>query len=83
VDLGQVETAMGLCAATGHDLVEVNLAAMSAPETPFEPLWRLALREAYLRNGALLLESWESCLNEARMPSPSLWEAIMAYPHPV
>lgn len=83
VDLGQMETAMGLCAATGHDLVEVNLAAMSAPETPLEPLWRLALREAYLRNGALLLESWESCLNEARMPSPSMWEAIMAYPHPV
>ncbi|MEP6984597.1 MAG: ATP-binding protein [Chloroflexota bacterium] len=83
VEMGQLEMALALCATQGLPLIQLDMAALVAKDTPFEENWRLALREAYLNNGALMIDHWESTLNEARMPSPALWEAIVAYPQTV
>ena len=82
-EMGQIEMALALCATQGLPLVQIDMAALAAKETPLEENWRLALREAYLHNGALFVDHWESALNEARMPSPALWESLAAYPQTV
>jgi hypothetical protein len=82
--MGQVETAAALCAAYNLPLVSVDLAALTDVDTPFDTGWRLALREAYLSSGALLLDSWESALSESHhQPDPALWDALVNYPRPV
>lgn len=83
VEMGQLEMALALCASQGLPLVRVDMAALAAKDAALEENWRLALREAYLNNGALMVDHWESALNEARMPSPALWESLAAYPQTV
>lgn len=84
LEMGQLETALALCARQQMTLVRVDLTALAAKEIPLEESWRLALREAYLNNAALFIEHWESALNETtHMPSPALWAALVAYPQPV
>ncbi len=82
-EMGQIEMALALCSSQGLPLIQIDMAALAAKDTPLEENWRLALREAYLNNGALLVDHWESALNEARMPSPALWESLVAYPQTV
>ncbi len=83
IEMGQLETALALCATQGQPLVHIDMVALAAKEMPLEDAWRLALREGYLNNAALLVDHWESALNESRMPSPALWESLAAYPHTV
>src|SRR6185369_12005646 len=66
IEMGQHEMALALCATQGLPLIQIDMAALVAKETPIDENWRLALREAYLNNGALLVDHWESALNEAR-----------------
>lgn len=82
-EMGQMEMALALCASQGLPLIQIDMAALVAKDSALEENWRLALREAYLHNGALLVDHWESVLNEARMPSPALWESLLAYPQTV
>lgn len=81
--VGQRETAAALCAEIDLPLVSVDLAQLTALEIPFDTAWRLALREAYLDDGALLLDRWESCLTDEKLPPEDFWSALAAYPRPV
>lgn len=83
-EMGQLETALALCAPKQLTLVQVDMSALVAKDTPLEDNWRLALREAYLNNAALYIDHWESALGEtSRMPSPSIWASLLAYPQTV
>jgi hypothetical protein len=82
-EMGQLEMALALCAAQGLPLVNIDMTALAAKETPLEDNWRLALREGYLNNGAVFVDHWESALGESRVPSPALWESLLAYPQTV
>lgn len=83
IEMGQLEMALALCASQGLSLLHIDMTALAAKETPLEENWRLALREGYLNNVAVFVDHWESALNEARMPSPALWESLLAYPQTV
>jgi len=81
--VGQRETAAALCAERGWPLVTVDLAQLMALDIPFSVAWPLALREAYLADGGLFLDHWESCLTEDKLPPENFWSALTAFPHPV
>lgn len=81
--MGESETAAALCAPLGMPLVQMDLPALSALEMGFDLAWRLALREGYLNRGAVLLDGWESCLNDHSQPPLALWQALLDYPFPV
>jgi MoxR-like ATPase len=96
--VGRADTARALCAHLGLALVVIDLEALKALDTAgtlsLAQGWRLALREATLtgaaangssQNGAaLLLDNWESALNEAtQQPPADLWDALTVYPYPV
>jgi len=81
--MGQVEVASALCAAYTLPLVSIDAAALAGLEMPPELAYRLALREGYLNRAAILIDGWESCLNENGQPAPALWESLSAYPAPV
>ncbi len=83
-EMGQLETALALCAPQRQTLVQIDMTALVSKEVPLENSWRLALREAYLNNAVLYIDHWESVLGEStRMPSPALWASILAYPQTV
>jgi len=82
-DIGQAETAAALCSDYDLPLVRIKLAELTELELDFTLAWKLALREAYLLNGAVLFDEWKYCLNEAGDVPIELWEAIQAFPHPV
>jgi len=83
VEMGQLETALALCASQNLPLVQIDMTVLAAKETPLEDNLRLALREGYLSNGAIFIDHWESALGEIRMPSPAVWESLLAYPQTV
>jgi hypothetical protein len=65
-------------------LVTADMALLRELELDFNLAWRLALREAYLADAALLLEKWDAALEDtSAQPAPALWDAILAYPRPV
>ncbi len=77
---GRRSTAAALC----NPLVQVDLEHLQELAIEFELAWALAIREARLIGGGLLLYSWESCLDEdSGQPPAKLWDAILAYPYPV
>jgi hypothetical protein len=80
--MGQVEVASALCAHYSLPLVRIDTAALAALELS-ELGYRLALREGYLNRAAIVIDGWESALNESGQPSPALWESISTYPAPV
>ena len=80
---GQSETAARLCAEYNWPLISVDMARLAALDIPSDLAWRLALREASLAGGALLLDRWESCLDDKRQPSAELWTALLDYRQPV
>ncbi len=79
----QYEIAALLCAAYDTPLVITDVATLADLDLPFVQAWRLALREAYLRNAALLLDHWEVVLREIGQPPTELWQALLEYPLPV
>ncbi len=81
--MGESETAAALCAPLNMPLMVMDLPALSALESGFDLGWRLALREGYLHQAAVLLDSWETCLNDHLHPPPALWQALLDYPFPV
>lgn len=80
---GQRDTAAALCSQQRMWLLSVDVARLAALEIPFDQAWRLALRESYLANGAVLFDGWQHCLGENQQPLPELWSAIQDYPRPV
>ncbi len=76
---GRRATAAALC----EPLVEVDLGRLQNLPLAFERAWQLAIREARLCGGALLLHEWESCLDERGDPPASLWDALLNFEHPV
>jgi hypothetical protein len=76
---GRRATAAQLC----DPLVQVDLARLQSLPIPFELAWQLAIREARLVGGALLLDNWESCLEEDGQPPAKLWDALLAFAHTV
>jgi hypothetical protein len=80
---GQHEAAAAFCAQFGLPLMRVNMAALTALETPIEQLWSWTLREGRLLNAGLLIDKWESCLDERGEPMPLFWGALLDYPGPV
>lgn len=81
---GRNAAAAALCAEYGLPLVSVDLALLNKLDIPFSLAWKLAIREARLANAALLLDSWESCLDEeTTMPPTDLWAAIEPFERPV
>jgi hypothetical protein len=80
---GRNAAAAALCAEYGLPLVSVDLAQLGKLEIPFALGWNLALREARLANAALLLDSWESCLDDESMPPAELWSALQTFERPV
>jgi hypothetical protein len=81
--MGESETAATLCAPLGLPLLEMDLTGLAALESGFDLAWRLALREGYLHRAAILLDGWESCLNDHFQPPYPLWTALLDYPYPV
>lgn len=81
--MGQIETAAALCASYQLPLLSADVAGLAALEITLEPAWRLALREGYLHNAALLLDGWESALDDHQRVSPAFWDALVDYPYPV
>lgn len=81
--MGEAETAAALCAGYGMVLVRVDLPGLAALEGTFDLNWRLAVREAYLHQAAILLDGWESCLNDQFQPPQAFWDALLEYPRPV
>lgn len=81
--MGQAETAAALCAAYDLPLLSIDLATLGGRDLSFELHWGLALREGYLAGAGLLLDGWETCLNERREPSVAFWQAVLNYPLPV
>jgi hypothetical protein len=79
----QTEAAVAFCAQLNLPLITIDLTALAALELPLDTTWRLALREAYLADAALLLMGWESCLNEQSQPAPELWESLLDYQRPI
>ena len=82
-EMGQCELAAVVCAEFGLPLVRVDLERLRAQATPFSLTWRLALREAYLRDTAVLFDGWEHILDDERQPPAELWSALLAYERPV
>ena len=76
---GRRARAAALCAEVGLPLIGADLSRLQTLSVPFGLAWRLALREARLAEAALLLYGWESCLDEAALPPPDLWAALLAY----
>ena len=81
--MGEGETAAALCAPYEIPLLQIDLPALNELEGGFELGWRLALREGYLNRAAVLLDGWESCLNEHFLPPLVFWQALLDYPLPV
>lgn len=82
--MGQREAAAFLCTQYALPLVVAKISQLIKAPIPFDLSWHLALREAYLVRGALLLEGWEHCLDsETHQPDESLWAALLAYNRPV
>jgi hypothetical protein len=81
--MGQVETASALCAAYNLPLVRIDAVALAALDLAPEVAFRLALREGYLARSALVLDGWETCLDENQQPTVDLWENLSAYPAPI
>jgi hypothetical protein len=81
--MGQHKTAASLCADYELPLISIDIKQLANLNMPFATAWRLAMREAYLINGALLLNNWESGLNEHRQPPLDLWSALVDYQKPV
>ncbi|MAS35146.1 MAG: hypothetical protein CL610_14135 [Anaerolineaceae bacterium] len=76
---GRRATAAALC----QPLVEVDLEALAGLPLAYERAWQLALREARLVGGAVLLYEWESCLDEDNGPPTKLWDALLEFDYPV
>lgn len=81
--IGRSAAATELCARAGLPLISIDLKRLAALDFPFESAWKLALREAYLAGGAVLLRHWEHCLNETGQPPETLWQALLAFPKAV
>jgi winged helix domain-containing protein/ATPase family protein associated with various cellular activities (AAA) len=81
--MGESETAAALCAPLDWPLLQIDLPPLNTPEGNFDLTWRLALREGYLNRAAILLDGWESCLDEHFQPPLPLWQALLDYPLPV
>lgn len=80
-NLGQASAAAALCEAHDMALVNVDGARLTTLDTP--RAWRLALREGYLNDAALMIENWGALLGENTQPERDFWEALYAYPRPV
>jgi hypothetical protein len=85
---GRRDTAAWLCASAGWPLVVVDLEKLKQSELVNG--WRLALREAYLAEGALLLYGWEHSYppdgptsTNDHQPPAELWQALLDFPRPV
>lgn len=73
--------AAAACDERSLPLLIADLGRMKELEIPFKLAWSLALREARLRDAALLLYDWDSCLTPADLqPPPDLWQAVLDYP---
>ncbi|MBC7812088.1 MAG: ATP-binding protein [Burkholderiales bacterium] len=80
---GQQEAAAAFCAQFQLPLMRVDMAALAALEMPIEQLWSLTLREARLLNTGILIDKWESCLDERGEALLLFWNALLEYPGPV
>lgn len=81
--IGRAGAAAALCAEFGLSLLSVDLAQLAKLEIPLSLGWKLALREARLANAALLLDSWESCLDENDLPPAELWADLQTFERPL
>lgn len=77
--MGQLDAAAALCEAYQLPLVVVNAVGLRALQIPFEQAWRLALREAYLHDAALLIDPAEQLFEEDGQLDSQLWQALVAY----
>ncbi|MFN8375300.1 MAG: ATP-binding protein [Anaerolineae bacterium] len=81
---GRRELAAAVCARFNVPVLGVEMAQLTALDIPFAQAWRLALREAYFAQAALLLTDWESALNDdTQQPPAELWQALVTYPYPL
>ena len=84
---GTREAAQAVGGALDMQVLAIDLARLQtlATETaaPLERLARLALREAYLVGGVLLLDNWHSVLDPHHIAPDWLLRAALDYPRPV
>lgn len=79
----QRETAMRFSVEQGIPLVRIDVQVLKTLALPFDLLWRLALREGYLNEAAVLVEGWEAILDDERRAPAEVWQTIRAYPRMV
>jgi hypothetical protein len=81
--VGQVNTALALCYAFNAPLTIIDGGKLAKLELTFAEAWRLALREAYLTESAVLVDGWADLLGNDKQPDADLWAALYDYERPV
>jgi hypothetical protein len=79
----QRETAARFSLENGVPLVRIDLHTLKTLPLPFDLVWRLALREGYLGEAAVLVEGWEAILDDERRIPADVWQTICTYPRMV
>jgi hypothetical protein len=79
----QRETAARFSLGQGVALARIDLNTLKTLPLPFDLVWRLALREGYLGEAAVLVEGWEAILDDERRVPVDVWQTICAYPRMV
>ncbi len=82
-DVGQVNTATALCDAYNASLTVIDGEKLAKLDMSFNDAWRLAIREAYLNESALLIDRWNALLGDDTQPDADLWDALYSYERPV
>jgi hypothetical protein len=81
-EIDQAETAAWLCAHYALPVLRLDVRRLVGLELG-ETGWKLALREGGLQAAALVLEDWDSLLDERRQLPIGLWTLLADYPYPL
>lgn len=79
---GRHTIAQILATRQGYPLLEVDLQLQQRELGDLQQL-DLILREGRLRHAALMLLNWDSVLSDQHDPPRWIWDALLAYTHPV
>ena len=71
------EAVKSFCAHVGLPLLIIDLAHFFLENDTSDVIWAVALREAVLNGALVLVERWETALNDQREPRRDLWHQLL------